>query len=368
MVRVMETIATPTLPIPLPGRLGDPDMSLGTDPRADARLIEGMVPYGMQLNAPSPAVRPTSPYEERLAVTAAAESALQGFFPTLYADLSDVAGIERGVETIEGVDGNAITLYIHRPASTTHALPAILHLHGGGMALLAATDLQFVRWRDELAALGVIVVGVEFRNSGGSLGPHPFPAGLDDCTSALLWLHAHRDKLGVSAVVVSGESGGGNLTLATALRARRDGNLAAIDGVFAQCPYISGLYAEQPPELPSMRENDGYFLERWEMAVTASIYDPERRHAGDPLAWPYHAGRDDLTGLPPHVITVNELDPLRDEGIAYHHKLRAAAVSSACVVIVGTSHAAEVIFRSAIPDVYAAAARNLVGFAYSLAS
>ena len=70
--------------------------------------------------------------------------------------------------------------------------------------------------------------------------------------------------------------------------------------------------------------------------------------------------------LPPHAITVNELDPLRDEGLAYHHKLRAAGVSSTCRVIVGTSHAADVIFRAAIPDVYASSARDLVGFAYSL--
>jgi len=233
------------------------------------------------------------------------------------------------------------------------------------MGLLTAEDLQFVRWRDELASRGVVVVGVEFRNSGGALGPHPFPAGLDDCTSALLWLHANREQLGVSAIVVSGESGGGNLTLATTLRAKRDGHLDAIDGVYAQCPYISGLYADQPEELPSMRENDGYFLEHSFMAVTASIYDPSGTNTTNPLAWPYHAGNDDLAGLPPHVISVNELDPLRDEGLAYHHKLLAAGVRSVGRMVLGTSHAADVIFRTAIPDVYAASARDLVGFAYS---
>ncbi len=356
----METIATH-----LPGRLGDPDMCLATDPRADARLVEGMTPYGMHLNTPASEVGPTSALEDRLASTAATEEALQGFFSALYADLTDVAGVHRSVETIEGVDGHAITLYVHRPANTSGAVPAILHLHGGGMGLLTAEDLQFVRWRDELASRGVVVVGVEFRNSGGALGPHPFPAGLDDCTSALLWLHANREQLGVSAIVVSGESGGGNLTLATTLRAKRDGHLDAIDGVYAQCPYISGLYADQPDELPSMRENDGYFLEHSFMAVTASIYDPSGTNTTNPLAWPYHAGNDDLAGLPPHVISVNELDPLRDEGLAYHHKLLAAGVRSVGRMVLGTSHAADVIFRTAIPDVYAASARDLVGFAYS---
>ena len=149
MVRAMETIATTQQ---LPGRLGDPEMSLGTDPRADARLIAGMAPYGMHPNAPASAITPSSSYEERLAITAATEAALQDFFPILYAGLPEVAGVARSVETIDGVDGNAITLYIHRPAAATGDVPAILHLHGGGMALLAAADEQFVRWRDELAA------------------------------------------------------------------------------------------------------------------------------------------------------------------------------------------------------------------------
>lgn len=358
----MDTIATSQLP----GRLGDPQMSLGTDPRADVRLIEGMTPYGMHQNAPVSPVMPSHSLADRLAARAVSERELQQFFPMLFSGLPEVTGVERSVETIPGAGGHSITLHVHRPATTPQPVPAILHLHGGGMAFLSAADRQFVRWRDELAALGVVVVGVEFRNSGGALGPHPFPAGLDDCGSALQWLHGNRAELGVSKIVVSGESGGGNLTLATALAARRDRSLDAIDGVYAQCPYISNLYAEQPPELPSLRENDGYFLERWDMAVTASIYDPDGVHANDPLAWPYHAGHDDLTGLPPHVISVNELDPLRDEGLAYHHKLRAAGVSSVCHIIVGTSHAADVLFRTVIPDIYAASARDLVGFAQSL--
>jgi acetyl esterase/lipase len=102
------------------------------------------------------------------------------------------------------------------------------------------------------------------------------------------------------------------------------------------------------------------------MSLNAAVYDPTGQHATDPLAWPYHATRDDLAGLPPHVITVNELDPLRDEGLAYHHKLVAAGVSSVCRTINGTSHAAEVIFCHALADVYAAAVRDLVGFARSV--
>ena len=50
------------------------------------------------------------------------------------------------------------------------------------------------------------------------------------------------------------------------------------------------------------------------MGVLATVYDPDGEHATDPLAGRYYAGADDLAGLPPHVISVNQLDPLRDEG------------------------------------------------------
>ncbi|MGI9336178.1 MAG: hypothetical protein ACR2RL_23775 [Gammaproteobacteria bacterium] len=56
---------------------------------------------------------------------------------------------------------------------------------GGGMTVLKRSGASYVRWRGEMAAAGLVVLGVEFRNAGGSLGNHPFPAGLNDCMSAL---------------------------------------------------------------------------------------------------------------------------------------------------------------------------------------
>jgi acetyl esterase len=60
-------------------------------------------------------------------------------------------------------------------------------------------------------------------------------------------------------------------------------------------------------------ETNGYFYCAGNVEVFVSIYDPEGREAENPLAWPYFAQREDLEGLPPHVISVNELDPVRDE-------------------------------------------------------
>jgi acetyl esterase/lipase len=176
----------------------------------------------------------------------------------------------------------------------------------------------------------------------------------------------HKARLGIGTIVVSGESGGGNLTLATTLRAKRDGLLEHIDGVYAMCPYISNAWAAPPPELPSLVENDGYFLDVAMMGALAKVYDPTGAHATNPLAWPLRAQPDDLTGLPPHVISVNQLDPLRDEGLAYAGKLLDAGVPVVSRTVNGTCHAGEMIFAAALPDVAAATIRDIKGFADSL--
>jgi acetyl esterase/lipase len=350
----------------LPGRLGTPDMTLGDDPRADPRMLAAMEPFGLAGHPPASPVHAGSTIEELLEYVATAEEGFEALFGALVAELPAVRGVARRVEVIPGFDGNDITLYIHAPEDDDGPRPGVLHVHGGGMTMLEAAGPVYGRWRDELAASGLVVVGVEFRNAGGKHGDHPFPAGLNDCTSALRWMSQHRDDLGVTKLVVSGESGGGNLTLATALHAKRNGDVGMIDGVYALCPYISGLYASPPAELTSLHENDGYFLDHESMGALAKLYDPTGEHATDPLAWPYHASGDDLAGLPPHVISVNQLDPLRDEGIAYFRRLAAAGVSVVCRTVNGTCHGGDMIFAVAMPDVYAATVRDITGFANSL--
>jgi acetyl esterase/lipase len=329
-------------------------------------MVAALEPFGMAEAPPPAPVDGSASLEEILAYLALAEEGFTGMFAAMLADLPPVEGIERSVEVIRGVDGNDITLFVHRPAGANGPLPGVLHLHGGGMVMLEAAGPVFSRLRDELAAAGLVVVGVEFRNGGGKLGPHPFPAGLNDCSSALAWMAANKAALAVSKVVVSGESGGGNLTLATVLKAKRDGRLESVDGAYAMCPYISGAYASPPAELTSLVENDEYFLEVSSMGGMAKAYDPEGQHATDPLAWPLNATADDLAGLPPHVISVNQLDPLRDEGLAYYRKLVDAGVSTVSRTVNGTCHAGDLLFQAAMPDVFSATIRDVHGFCASL--
>lgn len=362
-------MTTTDLPPALPGRLGDPTLDLRTDPRVKPDLLAALAAFGLD----GPAAAPPVTREAGPEAVAEAVGALHDGFSAVYAavplDLPDDAPDDAVAVTDTSVaspDGHLIPLRLYRPAGVEGPLPCVVYVHGGGMAILDTETRVHDRWCRDLALAGVVAARVGFRNAWTPLGAHPFPAGLEDCAAALRWLDDQRGELGLTRLVLQGESGGANLVLATTLRARRSGDLDAIDGVYASVPYVSGGYAwddaRKLRELPSMIENDGYFINCALMDLLVAAYDPAGRHAEDPLAWPYFATAEDLAGLPPHVISVNELDPLRDEGLAYYRKLLAAGVPVEGRMNLGIVHGAEAIFRQALPAERRAAIADIRAF------
>jgi len=362
----VTTDVSTTVEVERPGRLGDPNRSLRDDPRADPRMVAAFAALGAEGHpAPTP-VTADSPLTDQLEYAAAAEAGFEALMEALVAGVPPVAGVTSQTTTITGPAGNELHLYVHRPDHVEGPVPCIYHVHGGGMVLIRASNPVYQRLRDELAASGMVVVGVEFRNGGGLLGNHPYPAGLEDCAAGLRWVAEHLDELGASHIVVMGESGGANLSLALTHKAKREGWLDLIAGVYAQCPYISNEWADPPARLASLVENDGYFIGRDSMPVLSNVYDPGGANAGDATCWPLRASDEELAGLPPHVISVNELDPLRDEGMEYYRRLRDAGTSAVGRMVLGTVHGSDVFCRAAMPDVYAATIRDVHGFARSL--
>ncbi len=350
----------------LPGLLGDHSMTLRTDPRTDPRMLEGLSSVRLDVPGDVPPVSLDVPMEQLYEYLAGVEHFFQNVNRSLFSGLSAVNDVITRVEKISGPDGNEITLFIHYPENMNGPLPCIYHTHGGGMVMLSATGENFVRWRNDLAAEGMVVVGVEFRNGAGDLGNHPFPAGLNDCAAGLNWVFNNREKLNISRIVLSGESGGANLAISTTLKAKQEGWLNQIAGVYAQCPYIYGLYSNPLEKLVSLYENNGYMFDLNSIALLAKFYDPSGQNSTNPMAWPYHATKEELSGLPPHVISLNELDPLRDEGAVFHKKLLQAGVSSVCKTINGTCHAGDILFKKYIPDIYMSVIQDIFHFADSL--
>ena len=349
------------------GRLADPDCTIGTDPRADPRMVKALASVGLDGHMPVPKVTPDSTMEHRLAVVAASERRMDGVFEEFARHLPVARGVATMATTIAGVDGNDIGLYITHPIPAGGDLPGVVHFHGGGMVTNSATETLYTRVRENLAATGLVVIGVEFRNGGGRLGPHPFPAGLNDCASAVRWVYANRADLGIGHVITCGESGGGNLALTTVHKAKREGWLNEIAGAYAQCPFLSGRWYEQPDDLPSLKEADGYVLTREWMGLAASVYDPAGENSQDGTCYAGWATDEELRGLPPHIISVNEMDPLRDEGLLYYRRLVRAGVPAVGRVVAGTGHSGDLMLGGYMPEVFAASIRDVTGFAHSLA-
>jgi acetyl esterase/lipase len=177
----------------------------------------------------------------------------------------------------------------------------------------------------------------------------PFPAGVNDCVAGVKWVREHATTLNIdpARLVVAGESGGGNLTLATGLKLLRDGDIGLIKGLYALCPYIAGQWPL--PQNPSSTENNGILLDVHNNRG-AMAYGIEEMKNRNPFAWPGFATDDDVRGLPPTVVHVNECDPLRDEGINFYRLLIKNGVHARCRQAMGTVHGSE-IFAAVCPDV-----------------
>jgi len=334
------------------------------DPRLDPR-IKAMLAGIPQVNPGDVDSRETLLAEANSDAARAAAAALRAFTDLCDAEEnSPSAGLRISTEEfVSSPDGNTVKLQVIRP-ETEETVACVYYIHGGGMATMSCFDGMYRGWGKIIAANGVAVVMVDFRNSVvPSSAPEvaPFPAGLNDCLSGLRWVVANASRLGVdpARIVVAGESGGGNLTLATGLALCRDGDIGIVKGLYALCPYIAGRWPF--PESPSSTENNGILLDLHNNRG-AMGYGIEAFNERNPLAWPSFATVEQVGDFPPTVINVNECDPLRDEGINFYRMLLAAGVPARCRQMMGTMHGTE-IFSIACPDISRDTARDIAAFA-----
>jgi acetyl esterase len=278
-------------------------------------------------------------------------------------DVASSAGLAVTVHELTSVpDGNTVKIRYVRPEGD-EVLPCVYYIHGGGMQSGSCFDATYRIWARVIAAEGLAVAMIDFRNAlTPSSAPEvaPFPAGLNDCVSGLRWVAANAEELGIDAarLVVAGESGGGNLSIATCMQLVRDGDIGLVSGLYALCPYIAGEWPQE--QFPSSVENEGYLLNLHHNRGRVA-YGIEHFEARNPLAWPSFATEADVAGLPRTFISVNEADPLRDEGVAFYRVLLRAGVAAQCRVVMGTSHGMD-IFVPVLPDVSRQTAASIAAF------
>ena len=320
------------------------------DPRIDKRIraVFGEVDFGSVTTT-------NATTREEILAEQETEEAIQGKAvmeminnsPHYKEVVTDEGLVTHTKEFTSSPDGNNIKIQYIRP-DTDEKLPCVYYIHGGGMMVSSCFDELYAAWGRCIARQGVAVAMVDFRNAmWASSAPEiaPFPAGLNDCVSGLKWIHANAEELNIDneQIIIAGESGGGNLTIATGLKLKQDGDIGLIKGLYALCPYIAGHWPL--PENPSSEENEGILLSlhtEQEFSQGALIYGIDAYKNKDPLAWPSFATADDVKGLPKTYIIVNECDPLRDEGVNFYRLLREADVDAQCRQVMGSVHGTEI--------------------------
>lgn len=209
----------------------------------------------------------------------------------------------------------AVPLRIFTPEGAG-PFPALVYFHGGGW-----THLTVDNYSAQLATLanlsGSVVVAVNYQKAP----EHKFPVPFDDCFTALEWVFDNADELKIdrTKVGVGGDSAGGNLASAVALKARDVG--------LGPLAYQLLIYPanDRHTETESLVANaSGYGLSRRTMAWLWDCYLNGTDDDENPYAVPHAAS--DLSGLPPAVVITAEFDVLRDDGRLYAEKLRAAGV------------------------------------------
>lgn len=229
-----------------------------------------------------------------------------------------------------------VMVRVYQPAKRSDApAAAFLWIHGGGFT--GGTYQELPELVEHLVIeTGAVIVSTEYR-----LAPeHPFPAATSDCFAALKWLAASADELNIDTnrIAIGGGSAGGCLAAAVALMARDRGE-PQLCYQFLLIPMTDDRMETQSfEEITDMRvfNRDGVIA-----AWKAYLGNGDRSNVS-PYAAPARA--TDLSGLPPAYIIVEELDPLRDEGIAYANRLMQAGVNTELHVYPGTYHGSFVAF------------------------
>ena len=192
-------------------------------------------------------------------------------------------------------------------SSATGKPPVLLYLHGGGFAL-GGLDSHDDVCAEICDGADVAVVAVQYR-----LAPeYPFPAAFEDCWQVLQYLGANYSK-----IAVGGDSAGGNLAAALALKARDEGSprlmgqvliYPGLGGDMSRGSYVSQAKA------PGLATSDVQYYR--------DIYKGGGGKFAEPLR------ETDFRNLPPAFMVAAGLDPLHDDCEDYAARLRAGGVAA----------------------------------------
>jgi acetyl esterase len=230
-------------------------------------------------------------------------------------------GVEITDSAVPRPDGTHLAVRGYRPSTRRRGpLPMLLFIHGGSF-VTGSLDTEDTRCEIYAAEAECIVFAVDYR-----LAPeNPFPAGLDDCLTALTHLRDRSEELGIDngRVAIGGLSAGGALASGTAIRSSEDGRPALVLQMLLFPVLDAGLttYTARHYSDTPVLTNDT-LRDMWRLYLGPQ-WSPGQ------ASYPVHsspAHEPDLSRSPPTYLCTAGYDPLRDEALEHAQRLMRAGV------------------------------------------
>ncbi len=252
-------------------------------------------------------------------------------------------------------DGKSISALLLSPKSPKKNAPGILWIHGGGYLTGMKEMVHMSRAVDLVKKYGAIVISPGYRLSFIA----PYPAAINDCYDALLYLKKHTDDLGINKnqIMAGGESAGGGLCAALCMMARDKGevNIAYQMPLY---PMIDNFDTE------SSTDNHGKVWNTRRNHLAWKIY--LRKHAKKAVS-PYAAParQKDYSGLPPAYTFVGDGEPFYSETCTFVENLKKVGVEADIDIYRTNIHAFDMV-KPKMPLSQKAAIQFNAHFEYAL--
>lgn len=236
--------------------------------------------------------------------------------------------VEESYQKIKMRDGYESEIKLFKPTKPpTGGSPLIVLVYGGGFVI--GSNDQLTAYGRQLSKLyGATCVNISYR-----LAPeHKFPTGINDSWDTVKWCAANAASFGADpskGFLLGGVSAGANITSVVAQK--------ALDEKLS--PPLTGLWLCVPLVFPSADQVPEKYKEQWfshEQNKDAPILNAEaisaigihlEPDAASDLYSPYNT-KSPHKGLPRTYISVDGLDPLRDDGLIHDQVLREHGVET----------------------------------------
>ena len=224
---------------------------------------------------------------------------------------------------------------LERKNSGSPGAPGVLWIHGGGYQSGTAKEVFATRALSLVVKFGAVLIAPEYRLSK----KHPYPAGLNDCYAALVYLKEHAEELGVRSdqLMVGGESAGGGMTAALCMLARDKKSV----NIAYQMPIYPMLDDRDTPT------NADNHARNWNSEKNRKAWKRYLRESYGTDIVPIYAAParcTDYHGLPPCYTYVGDIEPFYWETLEYVRQLKEAGIEADCDVYQGWFHAYDVFF------------------------